>query len=205
MEHSSTYLRRAALAYSLAGIGLLAFGFQFWFLGAVEAEAKGRLLAPFIFLSDDAFVPTEQGGWIGLISKVGMFVGAFSLWKAGEPTGFGKKRTLLFIPMAGAIAYVLGQWMPLPFAPMGAFLSGIGMLVVGFASLKGNIWTDWKRYIPLVVGSFPFVFMFPILIISGARPAQLIGLWGCPWLLLAWAAWQRAQEVSNEISITKSL
>ncbi|RYF66374.1 MAG: hypothetical protein EOO39_23135 [Cytophagaceae bacterium] len=83
MEQTSIYLRRAAFAYVLAGIGLLAFGFQFWFLGAVEAKAKGRLLAPFIFLADDPFVPTEQGGWIGFISKVAMFVGAFSLWKAG--------------------------------------------------------------------------------------------------------------------------
>lgn len=203
MDLSSTHFRRAAFAYLLAGIGLLAFGFQFWFLGAVETEAKGRLLAPFIFLSDDAFVPTEQGGWIGLISKVGMLVGAFSLWKAGEPTGFGKKRSLLFIPLAGAVAYILGQWMPLPFAPMGAFLSGIGMLVVGFASLKANIWTGWKRYVPLSVGGFPFVFMFPILIITGARPAQLIGLWGFAWLLLAWTAWQRAQEVTNQNTIDK--
>ncbi len=205
MEQSSTHLRRAAFAYSLAGIGLLAFGIQFWFLGAVEAEAKGRLLAPFIFLADDPFVPTEQGGWIGLVSKLAMFVGVFSLWKAGEPTGFGKKRSLLYIPMAGAVAYVLGQWMPLPFAPMGAFLSGIGMLIVGIASLKANIWTGWKRYIPLVVGGFPFVFMFPILIISGVRPAQLIGLWGFPWLLLAWTAWQRAQEVTVELPATKPL
>lgn len=205
MDHLSTHLRRASFAYLLAGIGLLAFGFQFWFLGAVEAEAKGRLLAPFIFLSDDAFVPTEQGGWIGLISKVGMFVGAFSLWQAGEPTGFGKKRSFLFIPMAGAVAYVLGQWLPLPFAPMGAFLSGIGMLVVGFASLKANIWTGWKRYIPLFVGSFPFIFMFPILIITGTRPAQLIGLWGFPWLLLGLATWQRAQELAIETPRTKSL
>ena len=197
MEQTSKYLRRAAFAYLLAGIGLLAFGFQFWFFGAVEAKAKGHLLAPFIFLADDPFVPTEQGGWIGLISKVAMFVGALSLWKVGEPTGFGKKRPLLVISMAGAVAYVLGQWLPLPFAPMGAFLSGIGMLLVGVASLRANIWTGWKRYAPLIVGGFPFVFMFPILMMSGARPAELIGFWGFPWLLLGLATWQRAQEVSS--------
>ncbi|QDK82063.1 hypothetical protein EXU85_27030 [Spirosoma sp. KCTC 42546] len=197
MKNTSSHLRRAAFAYLLAGIGLLAFGFQFWFLGAVETEAKGRLLAPFIFLADDAFVPTEQGGWMGLISKVAMFIGALSLWEAGEPTGFGKKRSLLFIPMAGAIAYVLGQWMPLPFAPMGAFLSGVGMIVVGIATLKANIWMGWKRYVPLVVGSFPFVFMFPILLLSGSRPAELIGLWGFPWITLGLAAWQRGNEIAR--------
>ncbi|MBO0949757.1 hypothetical protein [Fibrella forsythiae] len=205
MEQTSKYLRRASFAYVLAGTGLLAFGFQFWFLGAVETKAQGRLLAPFIFLADDPFIPTEQGGWIGLISKASMFVGAFSLWKIGEPTGLGKKRSLLFIPMAGAVAYVLGQWLPLPFAPMGAFLNGIGMLLVGIASLRASIWTGWKRYAPLIVGSFPFVFMFPILFISGARPAELIGIWGFPWLLLGLAAWQRAQEVSSKLPTTKPL
>lgn len=196
MEQTGKYLRRAAFAYLLAGIGLLAFGFQFWFFGAVEAKAKGRLLAPFLFLADDPFVSTEQGGWIGFIAKVAMFVGALSLWKTGEPTGLGKKRSLLAIPMAGAVAYLLAHWLPLPFAPLGALLNGIGMLLVGVASLRANIWTGWKRYVPLIVGSFPFVFMFPVLIIPGARPAELIGFWGLLWLLLGLAAWLRAQEVS---------
>ncbi len=196
MVHSSTYLRRAAIAFLLTGIGYLIFSFPFWFLGAIDEHAKGKLILPFLFLRDDPF-PLNLYFWHGPVAVAAMFVGEFSLWKAGEPTGFGKRRNLLYVPMAGAIAYFLGQWMPLPFAPLGAFLSGLGMILVGIASLKANSWADWKRYTPLIVGCFPFIFMFPLLILTGARPAAMIGLWGFPWMALGLAAWQRSKEVGS--------
>lgn len=86
------------------------------------------------------------------------------------------------------------SWMPVPFAPMGAFMTGLGMIIVGLASIKVKVWTGWKRYIPLMVGCFPFVFMFPLLIITGARTPAMIGLWGFPWIAMAVAAWQRSNE-----------
>jgi hypothetical protein len=196
MKNEVKYLQNAGIAYVITGVGYLIFGFPFWFMNAVDEDKKGQFLLPFLFLVEDV-LPMEFSFWNGLIATIAMFVGAYSLWKVGEPTGFGKNRNFIFVSMAGAIAYILGTWMPLPFAPMGAFLSGLGMIIVGIIGLKTRIWMDWKRYVPLLVGCFPFIFMFPLVILTGARPASMIGLWGFPWILLGIAAWLRAKEVSN--------
>lgn len=188
------YLQRAGIAYFIVGLGFVFFGFPFWFLNAVDESPKGHLILPFVFLVDD-FSPATLNFWVIATTTFSMFFGAFSLWKIGEPTGFGSKRNFLFVSMAGGISYFLGGWMPLPFAPLGAFLSGLGMILVGIASLKTKIWSDWKRYIPLIVGCFPFIFMFPLVIITGSRPAPIIGLWCFPWMVLGIAAWLRSKEV----------
>ena len=196
MNMSSTHLRRAAIGYLIAGLGFLAFGFPFWFLNAVDKKPNGKFFPPFFFLVDDMLMAPVVS-WIQLISSLGLLIGGISLWQAGEPTGFGPRRRVLFVQMAGAVCYLLSIWLLLPFAPMGAFLNGFGMILVGFASLKANIWTGWKRYAPLIVGLFPFLFMFPLLLITGARPAAMIGLWGFPWMALGLAAWQRSKEIST--------
>ena len=200
MNMSNTHLRRAAIGYFIAGLGFLAFGFPFWFLNAVDKSPKGKFYPPFFFLVDDLLMAPAES-WIQLVSSLGLLIGAISLWNAGEPTGFGSKRRLLFVPMAGATCYILSVWLLLPFAPIGAFLNGLGMIMVGIASLKANIWTDWKRYVPLVVGIFPFLFMFPLVILTGARPAAMIGLWGFLWMGLGLAAWQRSKEVTHSINL----
>ncbi len=194
-ETKIQYLRRAALGYLIGGMGFLAFGFPFWFLNAVDKSPKGKFTPPFFFVVDDLLMaPVER--WVEFLSMLGLLVGSISLWQAGEPTGFGAKRNLVFVPIAGAIAYLLSIWIVLPFAPLGAFLNGMGMILVGYASIKANIWTGWKRYIPLVIGLFPFVCMFPLRFLTGARPAAVIGLWGFAWIALAVAAWQRAGELA---------
>lgn len=188
------YLRRAAIGYLIAGTGFLIFGFPFWFLNAVDKTPKGRSFPPFFFLVDDLLMaPVES--WVQFLSAAGLLAGSISLWRASEPTGLGTKRNLLVVPMAGAISYLLSTWLLLPFAPLGAVLNSLGMILVGIASLRANIWTGWRRYSPLIVGLFPFVFMFPLVILTGARPPAMIGLWGFPWLALGLAAWQRASEI----------
>lgn len=195
MTNTAMYLRRAAFGYLIAALGFLVFGFPFWFLNAVDKSPKGKFTPPFFFVVDDPLAALTNN-WFQVVSGVGLAVGAYSLWKAGEPTGLGKRRSLLFVQMAGGISYLLCTWILLPFAPLGAILNGLGMILVGYASLKASVWTGWKRYVPLIVGLFPFVFMFPLRFLTGARPAAVIGLWGFAWLLLSFAAWQRAKEVA---------
>lgn len=185
-------VRRAAIAYCLTGLGFLIFGFPFWFLGATDHLAKGTWVLPFLYVVDELF-PSTFNFWLGPVSFVIMFIGADSLRQAGEPVETSRRGVWL-VPLAGAIVYFLSTWMPLPFAPLGAFLNGVGMILVGVASLKSRIWTGWRRYAPLVVGSFPFVFMFPLVLLTGARPPAMIGLWGIPWLLLGIAAGKQAKE-----------
>ena len=189
---STSLLRRAGIAFSITGLGYLAFGFPFWFLGAQDEVVKGKVMLSFFYLRDELF-PAELNFWIPLIGIAAMFIGLFSLWKIAEPTGL-ERRSRFYFPMTGAVFYFLGLWMPVPFAPMGAFLTGLGMIIVGLASIKAKMWPGWKRYIPLIVGCFPFVFMFPLLIITGARPPAMIGLWGFPWIAMGVAAWQRSKE-----------
>ncbi|WP_460960781.1 hypothetical protein [Spirosoma litoris] len=196
MENTSRYLHRAAIGYFIASVGLLAFGFPFWFLNAIDKMPKGRFFPPFFYLVDDVS-GIWLTNWPQLIGSLGLLIGGISLWQAGEPIGFEKKRRLLVVPIAGAISYLLSIWVILPFAPLGAILNGLGMIVVGVASLKSKIWTDWKRYTPLLIGLFPFVFMFPLRFLTGARPPAMIGLWGFAWLALAVAVWQRSAEVKN--------
>ena len=191
---SATHLRRAAFCYLIAGLGFLCFGFPFWFLHAVDAPASGsHQIMPFVLLRDE-LLPATSAFWAQLLSSMGLFGGAFSLWKAGEPLGFGAGRGRLLVPLAGAVCYILGAWMVLPFAPLGALLNGVGMLLVGAATLKARVWTGWARFAPLLVGSFPFLFMYPLLALTGHRPAAVIGLWGIPWLLLGLAAWQQSKD-----------
>ena len=196
MNAKVTYLQRAGACFLITGIAYLIFSFPFWFLGAVDEPGEGKLLLPFLFMSDH-LLPQNLQGWAGAFGTISMLTGVVSLWKIGEPTGMGKRRNFLYVSIVGAVCYILGQWMPLPFAPLGAFFTGLGMILVGIASVREKVWMGWKRYVPLVVGCFPFLFMFPLLIITGNRPAAVIGFWGIPWMALGIAAWQRSKETAS--------
>jgi hypothetical protein len=100
-------------------------------------------------------------------------------------------KACLFIPAFGATSYILHYLLLLlihqdikVFMPLGAFFTGIGMIIVGFQTLKGGEWKDWKKFTPLLVGLYPFVVMFPVLLLTGSPNVYLIMLWGLPWLLL---------------------
>lgn len=182
------YLQRAGIGYIIAGLGYAYFGFPFWFLNAVDKDIE-----PFSI----ANLPTlTLQNWDALVAGIALFIGAYSLWKVGEPTGFGTRRNFLFVLMAGAICVSLSTWMILPFAPLSALINAIGMILVGVASLKTRIWSGWKRYTPFIVGCYPFIFMYPLVILTGTRPPAMIGLWCIPYLLLGIAAWQRSKEFS---------
>lgn len=73
------------------------------------------------------------------------------------------------------------------FVPLGALVTGLGMLLVGIATVRARRWGGWHRIMPLLTGLYPFVAMFPILAITGEPPAPMIALWGLLWLLLGLA------------------
>ena len=188
-ETKIQYLQRAGIAYMVAGLCYAYFGFPFWFLNAVDKPIEP-------FSMTNLFTLTLQN-WYILVTGIVLFMAAYSLWKVGEPTGFGTKRKFFFVLMAGAICVFLCTWIVIPFAPLGALINAIGMILVGVASVRNRIWSDWKRYTPLLVGCFPFIFMYPLLILTGARPPGMIGLWSVPYLLLGIAVWQRSKELAS--------
>lgn len=188
-------LRRASICFFILGAGYISFGIPFWFLGASDEALQGELILPFLFLIDDLF-PVNLSFWVAPISIVAMFLGLYSLWKIAEPSGAAYKRRF-HLPMIAAVFYFLGSWMPLPFAPLGALLIGLGMILLGLASIRAKVWPGWRAYTPLLVGCFPFLFMFPLLLITGARPAAMIGLWSIPWIMVGIAAWQRSNTLEE--------
>lgn len=190
-------LQLASICYMITGLGYLHLSFSFLFLNAIDEMPKGREIAPFVFIRDE--IGFEL---VPFISILALLIGTYALWKVGEPTGFGTSRNFFFITMAGTISYNLAAIMPLPFAPLGALLCALGMILVGIAVLRNRLWTGWKRFTPLIVGCYPFVFMFPILILTNTRPPVLIGFWGFTWILLGVAIWLRRKEISEQTNKT---
>jgi hypothetical protein len=192
-DFKSQKLQLASICYIITGLGYLHLSFRFLFLNAVDELPKGHDIAPLVFLNDE--IGFELVPFVSILS---LFIATYSLWKIGEPTGFGTRRNFFFVTMAGTISYNLAAIMPLPFAPLGALLCALGMILVGIAVLRTRMWTGWKRFTPLLVGCYPFIFMFPLLILTGARPPVLIGLWGFTWILLGIAVWMRRKEISDQ-------
>ena len=103
--------------------------------------------------------------------------------------GFWKKVSLL-IPALGSLSYLAGiislhTGNPMIiFFPTGAFLIGLGMLIVGIQVAKAGELKQWKRFTPLLVGVYPFVVMFPIVLVTGSPSIIAIMLWGIPWKIM---------------------
>ena len=186
-------LQVATICYIITGLGFLQLAFKTLFLKAVDELPKGHDIAPFVFLNDKIVIDL-----VPLVSIVCLFIATYSLWQVGEPTGFGSRRNFFFVTMAGTISYTLAALMPLPFAPLGALLCALGMILVGIAVLRNRVWTGCKRFTPLLVGTYPFVFMFPVVILMGTRPPIMIGLWGFTWILLGSAIWLRRKEINGQ-------
>ena len=62
--------------------------------------------------------------------------------------------------------------------PVAAVSTGIGMLVAGVAVVRARQWQGWRRLAPVAMGAYPFIFMFPILAVTGERPNLAVSLWG---------------------------
>lgn len=71
--------------------------------------------------------------------------------------------------------------------PIGALVSAIGMTMAGTAIAREGTWRKWRRFAPLAMGVFPFVFMFP-LAATGAPPDAAIAIWSVPTIAIGLAA-----------------
>ena len=109
-------LQIATICFIITGLGFLELAFKMLFLNAVDEPPKGHEIAPLVFLNDK--IGFEIVPFVSILS---LFIATYSLWKIGEPTGFGSRRRFFFVTMTGTISYNLAAIMPLPFAPLGAF------------------------------------------------------------------------------------
>ncbi len=195
-ETKIQYLQRAGICYMIAGASILSMGIPYWFFGKIVADPKMHQLFGIIHQIDN-FKENLSEGWGYHVSSFLMLFAHSSLWKIGEPTGWGKRHFLL-IPIIGSICHIFVLIFPLPFAPIGSILNGLGMTIVGIFSVKTKIWSGWKRYTPLIFGLFPIIVQVPIRYILGLPPYDILPLLGIPLGLLGFAAWQRSKELCGQ-------
>jgi hypothetical protein len=84
------------------------------------------------------------------------------------------------------------------FLPLGALLTGIGMCIVGLQIVVSNKWSGWQKFSPLLTGLYPFLVMFPLLIITGHPNIYAIMFWGLPWLLVGVAINNQTLREKNQ-------
>lgn len=130
-------------------------------------------------------------GALWTIGQIGILFTLYQLFTKKFGEGRRIKPLGLSITAVGSICYilnyVLGYWLNLNtkiLLPMGALLTGVGMTVTGVEVLITKCWVGIYRFAPLAVGLYPFLVMFPLLIITGHPDLTAIMCWGIPWLML---------------------
>lgn len=187
----------------LAGT-LYTIGGAMWFLLIVGATALG---IPYGEPQTTAFYVIEA---FFVVTMSLLLVGFFGIWW-GDGVGrslFGKIAFglgvlghILFV-LLEAHSLILGDLSPLfPLAPL---VSAVGILLTGIAVLMAKRWQDWTRWIPLLTGLYPFLFMFPFLFINGEPSNYAIGLWGLVRLVLGLAIRTQA-EVGPQTSASSEV
>jgi hypothetical protein len=127
---------------------------------------------------------------LGLVQAL-LLVGVVGLaWSGAAGPGW-TGRIGLGLALLGRVSFLLGEVRSFAqgsedelLLPLGALLTGLGMVVAGIAIVRARRWDGWRRAIPLLAGLYPFVAMFPFFAITGEPPIPMIALWGLPWLVL---------------------
>ncbi len=126
--------------------------------------------------------------------QVMLLIGVLGLlWSGAAGPGWFAKGALA-VALVGRILFVLAELHAIvlgsddtPLLPLSAFLTAVGMLLVGVAVLRAKHWEGWKRFTPLLCGLYPFLAMFPLIAITSAPNAWTIAAWGVLWALLGLA------------------
>jgi len=114
------------------------------------------------------------------------FSGAASGWLGGIALSIALLRRVVFV-LAEIHSSILVEDSILQ--PLGAVITAVGMTLVGIAVLRAKRWGGWQRFTPLLVGIYPFLVMFPFVIITDEANILAISGWGLPWFLLGYAIW----------------
>jgi hypothetical protein len=92
------------------------------------------------------------------------------------------RRVGLGIALLGRVVFVLAEIHSFILVdgsvlqPVGAVLTAVGMTLVGIAVLRRG---GWQRFTPLLAGVYPFLVMFPFVIITEDANILAIAGWGC--------------------------
>lgn len=147
-----------------------------------EPDADARLVR----VSQTLFVATVPGLFRGVRALATLHAG-----RGGRATQIGA-----MIAYAGLAATGVGsllsvarpikpQWLN----PLGSVLQSVGMLVLGSVVLRKDVFADWSRWVPLLIGTWFFVHMpaqFAFFASPSGIPSHtlMMGVWGPLWALL---------------------
>jgi hypothetical protein len=88
---------------------------------------------------------------------------------------------------------------------LGALVSAVGMLLTGIVTLAAKRWQGWTRWMPLVAGLYPWLVMFPILILADQTSSVAIVGWGLARLALGAAIYAQAQAMTATDSAPRAM
>ena len=173
---------------------LYAVGGAIWFVFIVGSIITGF---PWSEAYTTSFTVAET---IFITVQTLLLIGFFGVWWSnGVGNGmFGKSAFglaalghLIFV-LVEIHSLILGDLSPLfPLAPVS---SAVGILLTGIAVLRAKRWQGWTRWMPLITGIYPFIFMFPFVAVTGETLDIAIGFWGLIRLALGLAIRAQASE-----------
>jgi len=158
--------------------------------GAASADTTAARLANGLFA-------------IAVLGLVGGLLGLRGL-RVGGPGWL--PRTAFVVTLLGLLLWIIGGLyltmdasVDQPFTPAGGLISSLGMIVLGIAAMRSGVLTDWRRFVPLLVGVWFFVqipLQIAFFISAQGSPsyALLLGVFGLLWALVGYVVWSAAGE-----------
>jgi hypothetical protein len=168
---------------------LCAVGGAGWLVTGVLASAIGRPHTVAYALLQVPWIIVQLLLLLGVVGLV--FSGAVSGWLGGIALGIALLGRVVFV-LAEIHSSILVDDSILQ--QVGAVITAVGMTLVGIAVLRTRRWGGWQRFTPLLVGVYPFLVMFPFIIITDEPNILAIAGWGLPWFLLGYAIWTSVAE-----------
>ena len=156
----------AAVGWMVGGLAWMATGFAG--LGATDGSAGFY---------------TAETAW--LVVHMLILVGLVGLFRSGATGALTWGAKGFAVAILGRVIFLLAELVAFGLGnddvfllPVGAVLTGVGMIAGGLAVVRAGRWEGPLRYAPLAMGAYPFVTMFPVLAVTGQRPDALVSCWG---------------------------
>ncbi|MCA9942292.1 MAG: hypothetical protein KC449_02370 [Anaerolineales bacterium] len=179
-------VKRAGTLYTAGG--------AIWFVTIIGSELVGF---PWSEEHTTAFSIAEA---IFIVMQTLLLIGFFGIWQS-DGVGSGTFGKLAFgLAALGHLIFVLVEIHSLiigelsPAFPLAPLSSAAGILLTGIAVLRAKRWQGWMRWMPLITGLYPFIFMFPFVAVTGETLDVAIGFWGLVRLVLGLAIRVQAEK-----------
>ena len=194
-EHA-TLLRWAAAAMIAGGAVMVLF-------------ELGRLLA------GDSTAYGRTAGIVVALGQLGIAAGCAGLWLHHSFGGSVLARTGLALAIVGLVLYATGN-AAAPFVPTitwpfvaATLLIPLGFILAGIAAVRAHVWDGWARYLPLAVGIYPVVAVYPWLAVTGAADdtwvgATIVAVWGLLFAVTGWVEFAHIERRTTAVAHARS-